>query len=137
MRAGDLYWYNDPYFTHGAIQHLGDMCFVAPVFTAGRLVAFAATMASSTSVFLNVHDIDKALDAAKRAALEASSTLSALLLAISLVALVAGGLVIMNLMLASVSQRSREIGSTRRNGGRGVRARGRAGALGPTAERGV
>src|SRR5581483_9956285 len=28
---------------HGAIQHLGDMCFVAPVFAEGRVVAFAAT----------------------------------------------------------------------------------------------
>jgi putative ABC transport system permease protein len=52
------------------------------------------------------------------AALEASSTLSALLLAISLVALVAGGLVIMNLMLASISQRSREIGLRRAMGAR-------------------
>jgi N-methylhydantoinase B len=43
MAPGDLYWFNDPYFTDGAIQHLGDMCFVAPVFADGRLVAFAAT----------------------------------------------------------------------------------------------
>jgi N-methylhydantoinase B len=43
MEPGDLYWFNDPYFTSGAIQHLGDMCFVAPVFADGRLVAFAAT----------------------------------------------------------------------------------------------
>jgi N-methylhydantoinase B len=43
IETGDLYWYNDPYFTGGAIQHLGDMCFVAPVFAEGRLVAFAAT----------------------------------------------------------------------------------------------
>jgi N-methylhydantoinase B len=43
MEPGDLYWFNDPYFTRGAIQHLGDMCFVAPVFADGRLVAFAAT----------------------------------------------------------------------------------------------
>src|SRR5688572_21467088 len=39
IKPGDLYWYNDPYFTNGAIQHLGDMCFVAPVFSDGRLVA--------------------------------------------------------------------------------------------------
>jgi N-methylhydantoinase B len=43
MEPGDLYWFNDPYFTRGAIQHLGDMCFVAPVFADDRLVAFAAT----------------------------------------------------------------------------------------------
>lgn len=32
MRRGDIYWYNDPYVSGGAIQHLGDMCFIAPVF---------------------------------------------------------------------------------------------------------
>lgn len=35
MRRGDIYWYNDPYLSGGALQHLGDMCFIAPVF-AGR-----------------------------------------------------------------------------------------------------
>jgi len=57
-------------------------------------------------------------DDVEGAALETSSTLSALLLAISLVALVAGGLVIMNVMVASVSQRSREIGLRRAMGAR-------------------
>ena len=57
-------------------------------------------------------------DDVEGAALETTSTLSALLLAISLVALVAGGLVIMNVMVASVSQRSREIGLRRAMGAR-------------------
>jgi putative ABC transport system permease protein len=52
------------------------------------------------------------------AALETSTTLLALLVATSLVALVAGGLVIMNLMLIGVSQRSREIGLRRALGAR-------------------
>jgi putative ABC transport system permease protein len=57
-------------------------------------------------------------DDVEGAALETTSTLSALLLAISIVALVAGGLVIMNVMVASVSQRSREIGLRRAMGAR-------------------
>lgn len=43
IRPGDVYWYNDPYLTDGAIQHLGDMCFIAPVFESERLVAFVAS----------------------------------------------------------------------------------------------
>ncbi|MBI2760927.1 MAG: hydantoinase B/oxoprolinase family protein [Chloroflexi bacterium] len=46
MRPGDVYWYNDPYFSGGAIQHLGDMCFITPVFAPEdqrRVVAFSAT----------------------------------------------------------------------------------------------
>lgn len=43
MVPGDLYWYNDPHRSRGAIQHTGDMCFVSPVFHAGRAVAFAVS----------------------------------------------------------------------------------------------
>jgi len=52
------------------------------------------------------------------AALETSSTLSWLLWVVSLVAMLAGGLVITNLMLVSVSQRGREIGLRRAVGAR-------------------
>jgi hypothetical protein len=44
MRAGDAYWFNDPYLSDGAVQHHQDMVFVVPVFHDGRLVAFAATL---------------------------------------------------------------------------------------------
>lgn len=43
MRAGDVYWFNDPYLSEGAVQHHQDMVFVSPVVHAGRPVAFAAT----------------------------------------------------------------------------------------------
>jgi putative ABC transport system permease protein len=52
------------------------------------------------------------------AALETPRTLFALMGGISLVALIAGGLVIMNLMLIAVAQRSREIGLRRALGAR-------------------
>ena len=54
----------------------------------------------------------------QNAALETRSTLSAMSLAVAIVALVAGGLVVMNLMLAAVSQRSHEIGLRRALGAR-------------------
>ena len=54
----------------------------------------------------------------ENASLETSSTLSALSMAVAIIALLAGGLMIMNLMLASVSQRSHEIGLRRAMGAR-------------------
>jgi N-methylhydantoinase B len=41
MKPGDVFWFNDPYFTQGAIQHLGDMCFATPVFGNGKVIAFS------------------------------------------------------------------------------------------------
>jgi N-methylhydantoinase B len=43
MRPGDVYWFNDPYLSDGAVQHHQDMVFVVPVFHDGRLVAFTTT----------------------------------------------------------------------------------------------
>jgi len=51
-------------------------------------------------------------------ALETSSTLRAMLIAVALVAIVAGGIVIMNLMLLAISQRAHEIGVRRAVGAR-------------------
>ena len=52
------------------------------------------------------------------AALDTFSTVSALSMAVAIIALLSGGFVIMNLMLAAVSQRSREIGLRRAMGAR-------------------
>ena len=41
MQPGDLYWYNDPHRSRGAIQHTGDMCFISPVFYDGQVSGFA------------------------------------------------------------------------------------------------
>jgi N-methylhydantoinase B len=43
MRAGDVYWYNDPYLSKGAVQHHQDMVFAVPVVHRGRVVAFTVT----------------------------------------------------------------------------------------------
>src|SRR5215510_9850944 len=43
MQPGDVYWFNDPYVSDGAVQHHQDMVFAVPVFHAGRVIAFAAT----------------------------------------------------------------------------------------------
>src|SRR5207247_5988728 len=45
MRPGDLYWYNDCYGSKGAVSHSPDQVFLAPVFVAGELVAFAQSWA--------------------------------------------------------------------------------------------
>lgn len=54
----------------------------------------------------------------ENASLETSSTLFALSIAVAVIALLAGGLMIMNLMLAAVSQRAHEIGLRRAMGAR-------------------
>jgi len=43
MCRGDVYWYNDPYLSKGAVQHHQDMVFAVPVFHAGQPVAFTVT----------------------------------------------------------------------------------------------
>jgi N-methylhydantoinase B len=43
MRSGDVYWYNDPYLSKGAVQHHQDMVFAVPVLHVGRVVAFCVT----------------------------------------------------------------------------------------------
>jgi N-methylhydantoinase B len=40
MEDGDLYWFNDPYSSKGAVSHLPDMVFIMPAFSEGRLIAF-------------------------------------------------------------------------------------------------
>src|SRR5438132_9773844 len=42
MRPGDVYWFNDPYLTDGAVQHHQDMVFVVPVFHERAIVAFTS-----------------------------------------------------------------------------------------------
>ena len=45
MRAGDVYWYNDPYISRGSISHTPDMVFISPVFFEGELVAYCHSFA--------------------------------------------------------------------------------------------
>ena len=43
MRPGDVYWFNDPYLSKGAVQHHQDMVFAVPVLHGGQVVAFTVT----------------------------------------------------------------------------------------------
>jgi len=43
MRPGDVYWFNDPYISKGAVQHHQDMVFAMPVFHDDAVVAFTVT----------------------------------------------------------------------------------------------
>lgn len=50
MRPGDLYWYNDCYASNGAVSHLNDQVFAAPVFVDGKLSAFSQSWAHFTDI---------------------------------------------------------------------------------------
>ncbi len=41
MSPGDIFIYNDVYHAHGTIQHLPDYCLVMPIFSEGKIRAFA------------------------------------------------------------------------------------------------
>src|ERR671925_1854741 len=43
MRPGDVFWFNDPYISKGAVQHHQDMVFAMPVFHDSQVVAFCVT----------------------------------------------------------------------------------------------
>src|SRR6267142_830078 len=43
MRPGDVYWFNDPYVSDGAVQHHQDMVFTVPIFHDGQPVALSIT----------------------------------------------------------------------------------------------
>src|SRR6202795_4126875 len=43
MRRGDVYWFNDPYISDGAVQHHQDMVFAVPIFHEGQPVALSIT----------------------------------------------------------------------------------------------
>lgn len=42
MQPGDVYCYNDPYLSDGAVGHVPDLCFALPVFENGEVRAFVA-----------------------------------------------------------------------------------------------
>lgn len=43
MYPGDVFWFNDPYTSKGAVQHHQDMVFAMPVFYDANVVAFTVT----------------------------------------------------------------------------------------------
>lgn len=45
IRPGDIFWYNDCYFSRGGVSHTSDQVFATPVFVDGKLVAFAQSWA--------------------------------------------------------------------------------------------
>ncbi|PWS37433.1 methylhydantoinase [Falsiroseomonas bella] len=45
IRPGDIFWYNDCYFSRGGVSHTSDQVFATPVFVDGELVAFAQSWA--------------------------------------------------------------------------------------------
>lgn len=50
MRPGDVYWYNDPYGSDGAVSHSPDQVLVAPVFADGELSGFSQTWAHLSDI---------------------------------------------------------------------------------------
>ncbi len=50
IRPGDLYWYSDCYASRGAVSHSNDQVFLAPVFHAGKRVAFVMGWAHFSDV---------------------------------------------------------------------------------------
>ncbi len=43
MRPGDIYWFNDCYFSKGAVSHSPDQILVMPVFEGDRIVGYSQT----------------------------------------------------------------------------------------------
>lgn len=45
VRPGDIFWYNDCYFSRGGVSHTSDQVFAAPIFVHGEHVAWAQSWA--------------------------------------------------------------------------------------------
>lgn len=50
MEAGDIFWFNDCYGSAGAVSHSPDLVLVAPVFSDGKLVAYAQSWAHFSDI---------------------------------------------------------------------------------------